>query len=202
MKKQLALAVVLATASFTAAAADLSYTYVEAGYAKLHIDEDLLDNPELDGGYVRGSFAVSPQLYVFGGVGRVSNDFNLLGAGFDVDETQSEIGLGYHQAMGEQVDFIAELAYLRLDTDVEVVGLGSSDEQVGGGRASLGLRGNLSPRVEGWVKAGYLDGGDFEGDFVGTLGGQYKFNPTWGLVAEVEIIDDNTQYLAGVRASF
>lgn len=205
MIKQFALATVLAAAPLAAVASDLSYTYVEGGYAKLHIDEDDLGSPEGDGGYLRGSFAVNPQIHLFGGVGRVSETFGLASIGFDaeleVDVTRSEFGVGYHQAMGERVDFVAELSYLRLDIDTEIEGF-SEGADTKGGRASLGLRGNASERVEGWVKVGYLDGGDFEGDFVGTLGGQFKFNQTWGVVGEVEIIDDNTQYLAGVRASF
>ena len=52
------------------------------------------------------------------------------------------------------------------------------------------------------VKAGYLDGSNLSGSFVGDLGGQVKFNATWGLVGEIEVIEDVTRYSVGVRASF
>ena len=66
----------------------------------------------------------------------------------------------------------------------------------------MGLRGAPSPRTELWVKAGYLDGSNLSGSFVGDLGGQVKFNATWGLVGEIEVIEDVTRYSVGVRASF
>ena len=203
MKKQLLLAAMLA-APFTATAGPLGYTYVEGGYAKVHINEDDANNPEGDGGFVRGSGAISTSFNVFGGVSRVTEevDASVFGTPVDVEITLSEIGLGYHQGMGENIDFLAELAYLRQDVDVDVRGFGSDSESFNGGRASIGLRGRMAAPLEGWVKAGYLDGGDFEGSFVGTLGGQFKFNPTWGVVGEVEIIEDTTQYRVGVRASF
>lgn len=202
MKKQFALALLLATTAFAASAGELNYTYVEGGYAKVHIDAADFNNPEGDGGFLRGSVAVGPQSYLFGSVGKVSNDFDVFGTKVDIDVNQSEIGMGYHQSMSERVDFIAELAYQRLEIKASVQGFGSESDDAKGGRISVGLRGQMSDRVEGWLKAGYLDGGDFEGAFAGTLGGQFKFNSTWGLVGEVEIIEDTTRYLAGVRASF
>ncbi|MFD0739570.1 outer membrane beta-barrel protein [Lysobacter koreensis] len=204
MKKQFVLAAMLAAAPFAATAGELSYTYVEGGYAKTHINDDDFNNPEGDGGFVRGSGAISPSFNVFGGVSRVTEevDASVFGTPVDVEITQSELGLGYHTAMAENVDFLAELAWLRQDVDVDVRGFGSDGESFNGGRASIGLRGRMAAPLEGWVKAGYLDGGDFEGGFVGTLGGQFQFSPTWGLVGEVEFIEDTTQYRFGVRASF
>ena len=71
-----------------------------------------------------------------------------------------------------------------------------------GRNATVGLRGKPSARTELWVKGGYIDGSDFEGSFAGYLGGQVSFNRTWGLVGEVEVIEDTTRYSLGVRASF
>ena len=201
MRKTL-LAAVLAAAPFAASAADgLSYTYAEAGYVKLHTDAPELDNPELDGGYLRGSFAISEQLHLLGGYGKVSKDINVLGVRVDTDVTQQEFGVGYHLPFSERLDFTADLSYLR--QEFEASAQGASDEiDAKGGRASIGLRGKPSPRTEAWLKAGYLDGGDFEGDFVGTLGGQIGFAGMWGVVGEVEMIHDDAQYRVGIRASF
>ena len=41
-----------------------------------------------------------------------------------------------------------------------------------------------------------------QGEFVGTVGGQINFSRTWGMVGEVEFIDNANQYKVGVRASF
>ncbi|MFC3551881.1 autotransporter outer membrane beta-barrel domain-containing protein [Lysobacter cavernae] len=211
MKKEFALAALLAMAPLAASAADgLSYTYVEGGYAKLHIDEGELNNPEGDGAYIRGSFGFGGSYHVFGGYNQVSTDqrYDVFGGPLriDIDLDQSELGLGYHQAMGERVDFLAELSYLRQGTDV-TASLPGGPESKGsnsfsGGKIAVGVRGAASDNVEGWLKVGYLDGGDFDGTFTATLGGQVKFNPTWGIVGEVEFIEDETNYRVGVRASF
>ena len=50
---------------------------------------------------------------------------------------------------------------------------------LGSARATVGLRGG-NERVEGGVKLGYLDSGDFRDHFVGVLGAQYRFTRTWG----------------------
>ena len=60
----------------------------------------------------------------------------------------------------------------------------------------------LADGIEGYVKANYTDGGDFSGDFSGTLGAQVKFNPTWGVTGEAEFGGDADIYMLGVRASF
>jgi hypothetical protein len=203
MKKSLALALALAVAPFAASADALSYTYVEGGYAKLHIDDEFTGNPEGDGAFLRGSFEIGSGVYLLGGVSRVSEDFQLdATTRLDVDLTQYEFGVGYHQAMSDRVDFLSELAYVRGDVDVAVTGFGSGDESLKGGRLAVGIRGQMAENFEGTLKANYYDGGDFEDTFSGTLGLQYKFNPTWGIVGEVEVIEDATKYLVGVRASF
>ncbi|MDI9237944.1 hypothetical protein QLQ15_03375 [Lysobacter sp. LF1] len=211
------LAAALAAAPFAASAADdkgLSYTYVEGGYTQARADnnDEFLGDFSADGGYLRGSFAVSPSFYVFGSYARGTDEDSIAidfgGTRFDIDVedelTQAEAGIGYRMPMGEKVDFLAELAYLRLDEEITASVDGESDSErttANGGRFALGLRGG-SEHLEGWVKLGYVDGGDFAGDFIGTLGAQYKFNRTWGLVGEVEIVDELTRYTAGVRASF
>jgi len=217
MKKRFVLAAMLAAAPFVASAAGngLSYTYVEGGYAQAKINENFDDFGDVDasGGYLKGSFEFSPSFYLFGTYAKASDDETIepidgLTVRLEDDFTQAEGGVGYHMAWGENVDFIAEAAYVSLERDVTVTARfqGESDSDSAtidqhGGRAALGVRGG-NERAEGWFKVGYLGGSDFDGNFIGTLGGQYKFNPTWGLVGEVEVIDDITRYTAGVRASF
>lgn len=196
MKKHLALALALALAAPVAASAnELSYTYVEGGYAQVTLDgEDLgAGDIDFDGFQLRGSAAMTDNVYAFGGYGSVTNDD--FGADIDVNEVQ--LGAGFRHGLSERADFIAELGYVRQ----EVEALGESFDATGG-RLSAGFRGLLSDHFEGLVKASYNDGGDFEGDFSFTAGAQVKFNPTWGLVGEIEAGEDLTKYLVGVRASF
>ncbi len=159
----------------------LSYTYVEADY--INVDGDA------DGFGVRGSFEFGQSgFYGFGGYNTVEID----NTSIDVDSY--DLGIGYAHGISDNADLIAELAYLNSDVD----GLGDAD----GYRASVGLRGSFSENFEGLVKANYVDGDEFDGDFSGTIGAQYKFNQTWGLVGEVEFADGGESYLFGVRASF
>lgn len=213
MKKRFVLAALLAAAPFAASAADngLSYTYVEGGYTQARIDmddEDLLGDFDAKGGYVRGSFEVSPSFYLFGSYSRAKDDDSVefFDAQIDVEDelTTLEGGVGYHMPMGERVDFIAEASYLRLEEEITIAFDGESESDTfdnNAGRLAIGVRGG-SQRLEGWVKAGYIDGSDFSGEFVGNVGGQIKFNQTWGVVGEVEIFDELTRYMVGVRASF
>lgn len=207
MKKSLALALALAVAPFAASADALSYTYVEGGYAKQHIDDEFLDNPEADGLFVRGSYDLGSGVNLIGGVSRTSYDETIEGVRVDVDATEAELGLGYHQSMSERVDFIAELAWVRVDSDVEIDGEELVDGQATGGRGAVGVRGRFNDVVEGLLKANYYDGGDFEdGEFTGVVGALFTINPTWGINAEIEHGDfagvDTTRYNVGVRASF
>ena len=196
MKKHLALALALAMAPIAASAGELSYSYVEAGYANLELDtEDTLgEKVDGDGFQLRGSAALGPSFYLFGGYGTVTND----DFGVDIDLTETQAGFGWHHGLSERADFIAELGYYGME--VEADGIGSMDAT--GGRVSGGFRGLFTDNFEGSIKASYTDGGDFEGDFSVALGAQVKFNPTWGLVGEIEAGDDVTKYMVGVRASF
>ena len=114
-------------------------------------------------------------------------------------------GLGWHMNMSERVDFTADIAYVRVDLKAKAsyMGVSTSDsDAMNAGRVTLGLRGTPSARTEAWAKAGAMDGSDMDSEFVGNLGGQFKFNPTWGLVGDINWIGDVTQYSVGVRASF
>jgi len=198
-------AAILAAMPFAAAAEGLSYTYVEAGWNKIEVNDDWLGDPDADGGYLRGSVAIARNVHLFGGYASVSKTYRYDDARIKYELAQPEFGIGYHQAFSERLDFTADLAWLRLNgkARLDVPGESvSAREHANGGRVSLGLRGKPSPRTELWLKAGYLDGSDFDGSFVGTLGGQINFNRTWGLVGEVEVIEDFSRYGLGLRASF
>ena len=218
MKKRFVLAAMLAAAPFAASAAGngLSYTYVEGGYNQSRIDHDdeFFGDFDADGGYLRGSFGISESIYLFGGYASgEDNDTVTIDLGLaepyeakaDDELTTTEFGVGFHSPMGENVDFIGELAYFRMEEDFKFrdnEGNTINDKwHVNGGRASVGIRGG-NEHVEGWAKIGYLDASDFSGNFVGGVGGQYKFNQTWGLVGEVEVFDELSRYMVGVRASF
>ena len=194
--KSALLAAVLAAAPFAASADGVDYTYVEAGYAHLDLEDETGDGFQL-----RGSVAVAKNVYLHGGYASIEAD------DFNVEIEESQLGVGLRSDLGERADFIAELGYVRYDLSVDdVLGVSGSD-YIDGGRVSVGLRGLLADRVEGWAKASYNDGGDFDGSFSALVGAQVKFNRSWGVFGEIESGElledvDTTKYMVGLRASF
>jgi hypothetical protein len=98
----------------------MSYTYVEGGWTQVQINDDFLDDPKGDGGYIRGSFAIAPQVHVFGGYSTVSKSYSAAGARLKVDLAQPELGIGYHMNMSERVDFTADIAAVRVNAKVKI----------------------------------------------------------------------------------
>jgi len=206
MKTTLVLAALLAAAPFAALAAPLSYTFVEGGYNKVHVDY-AGDGGEADGAYLKGSYDIGSGINAIASAKRLSDSTRDAGVRYESSITQSEIGLGYHQSMSDRVDFIAELAWNRLDARIKEDGTTVADGQASGGRGAVGVRGAFNDKFEASIKANYYDGNDFDGTWTATVGAQYTITPTWGVTAEVEhgdLIDDasTTRYMVGVRASF
>jgi opacity protein-like surface antigen len=224
MRKTFLTAALLAAMPFAASAADLpmSYTYVEGGYAHLKIKSDTLvqingeslNDPSADGAYIRGSFAIAEQVYVFGGYSEVSRtDRTNIGGGYvlktEITVDQPEIGIGYHMPFTDRLDFITDLSYQRLGLELKAAvddQRASDKDHTGLIRVGAGVRGKPSPRTEAWIKASYFDGSDveylFDNQFVGTAGLQVSFNKTWGIVGEAQFYDGAIQSAIGVRASF
>jgi Ax21 family sulfation-dependent quorum factor len=180
MKRALFALVLTAALPLSVQASERSYSYVELDY--VNVDGDA------DGFGLRGSVNFGESNFY--GLGSYTN--------VEVDNTNInvegfEIGAGYHHALNDSADMIAEVAY----QNAEVAGF-----NVDAYRVSGGFRGNLADSFEGLVKLNYIDGNDVDGDFTGTLGAQYKFSDTWGMTGEVEFADGGQSYLVGVRASF
>ena len=185
-RSNLAIALTLAAAlPFAAQAQEApSNTWVEGSYVNADGDAE--------GHAVRGSFEFGESnVYGLAGVTRLEVDNSPL----KLDGR--ELGLGYAHPLSERTALFAEASYL--DTEVVVPG-GALDGN--GYRTSVGLRSGLTDRLEGLVKANYVDGDDFDGDFSGTVGGLVKLTPTWGITGDVTFDDKTETYQLGVRASF
>lgn len=186
------------------------YTWIEAGVARL--DVDLYDVGEHgNGGYARGSVAVTDNLYVFGGYDRVSKQWNMQGERLEIAIDQAEIGLGASLSLSPRTDFISELSLLRLGAKLDYRDREYPEDDFSGrdhlyaGKLMLGIRARPVPNLELWAKAGYLREDDnllVDHSMVGNVGLQYRFTPEWGLVGEAEFYEDVRFYRLGVRASF
>lgn len=194
MKRSIfALALAAALPLSAQAATELKYNFVELDYGRTTIDDNNAD-VDFDGFGVKGSVKVAEPVYLFGSYQQGSDDL----LGVDLDAETYQVGVGFRHAISDKADFIGELSYLNQTIDVGNFASVDAD----GGKISGGVRGLLADNFEGYVKANYIDGGDFDGDFTGTLGAQVMFNETWGLTGEAEFGSDQQTYMIGVRASF
>ncbi|MGY1426011.1 outer membrane beta-barrel protein [Lysobacter sp. A289] len=192
MKKSLLALTLVAALPFAASAADgVSYNYVEGGY----INTDT-DNTGADGWAIAGSGAIAPNFHVFGGYsGQKTDDFSFLGAPYEgVDIDQMRVGVGYNHEISPRADLLTRVAYERSEDEF--------NNSLNGYSVEAGVRGAMTPNLEGYALAGYEDGSDYDGDFYGRLGAQFKFNPTWGLSGDVKFVDGDTQYFIGPRITF
>ncbi len=195
MKKHLVAALILALAPFAASARDSlgSYTYIEAGFNRLSVDSNTANTVDFDGAYLRSSIELSDNLYFHGGLAFSRNS----DLPTTVNAREIQLGLGYKYNVADNVDLIAEAAFQRQEFKA-----GSLTDVANNTRLGVGVRGAVSNSIEGWVKANYVDGGRYQGTFVGTLGAQFVFSEKWGIVGEVDAGGDESRFMLGVRASF
>ena len=209
-----ALLVALALSASAAGAQSRSYTYLEAGYGKQSIESDdsdpslRLDDIEADGGYANGSLDLGSGFFLTGGLHKGNDDVGLRSdsqvlAKLDVDVQQVAVGVGYHRAINDRLDWTAELDWLNTRFEYRNRDLFFREKQDGDdARAAIGVRGSLSDRLEAWAQVRYTDGDTYDGEASAAAGALLKFNELWGVTAEAEAGAGNSQYTVGVRISF
>lgn len=186
MKRSLLALTLLAALPFAASAAEgVSYSYVEGGWTQTDLGDSGTD---AEGFSIRGSGALTENFHLFGDYAKQDVD----DTNFDYD--QWRVGVGYNQEINPRVDLLTRVAYEKLDAGAGLDFDGYSVE--------AGVRGALTPMLEGYALAGYEDGDELDGDFYGRVGAQVKFNKTWGVNGEVKFADGDRQYFIGPRISF
>lgn len=186
MKRSLLALTLLAALPFAASAAEgVSYSFVEGGYVQTDIGDSGTD---ADGFSIRGSGALTPNFHLFGDYAKQEVD----DSNFDFD--QWRVGVGYNQEINPRVDLLTRVAYEKLDA--------GNGFDFDGYSVEAGVRGALTPMLEGYALAGYEDGDELDGDFYGRVGAQVKFNKTWGVNGEIKFADADRQYFIGPRISF
>ncbi len=187
-------ALVVATAvPFAASAADgISYTYVEGGYTAINSDSG-----DADGWALKGSAALTPNFHLFG-------DFS----NQDVEDTNVDfdmwrVGVGYNHQVSQHADLVTRVAYEKFDAPSFLNSDGVLvNPEADGYSVEAGVRGAMTPMLEGYAMAGYEDGDEYDGDFYGRFGAQLKFNPNWGVAADVKLADGDTQWFVGPRLTW
>ena len=203
MKRSLIALGLLAILPVAASASDLSYNYVEGGYTRINGI-----GPKVDGGAINGSIALGSRFHVFGGYESLEfpGQMAVIGGGttirsFDVDVDSWNLGFGYNHSLTQSTDLVARLGYRDSEFDSP---FGGSSVGLKTYFTEVGARSQLMPNLEGYLYTGYekTDGTGQSGDYYGRLGGQYNFNPSWGLVADARFGDGAEQYFIGPRFSF
>lgn len=194
MKKHLSLAIALACAPFAASAGELSYNYVELGYSESTLKTGSGDF-DGDGYAFKGSMGFGDKFY--GAIG-VHDD------SLDSDSLEPwELTGGYRTQLAEGTDFVAELSYIGVNSEV------FGDEYHNDGyRAAAGVRSAIGDHVELGGKVTWTDVENMD-DVVGAnVNIHVKFNQTWGVYGQYHYNEYNflgadlDNWQIGVRASF
>ena len=187
--KQAILAFALSAAALSAQAGELNYNYIEGNYTGLAV-EDI----DMDGFGIKGSFEFIDNIYAFGSYRDVSD------SGLHFDETN--IGVGYAKKINAKTDWINELSYVyngaHLTAGPNVSGSGY--------QVATGLRSMVSDKFELVGKVNYTDVADFGSGFGANAGAVYHVNEMFGLNAGYDYSNrDNADvngWSVGARYSF
>lgn len=167
-----------------------NYDYLEVRYQGIQLDGSGFD-VDGDGFGLAGSVEVGEMWQLFA-------NYNATGFDFDVDLDELYLGGGFHAGLSPNVDFVANLAYVRYDVSAPF-GQSFDDDGIG---ASIGVRGMLTERFElaGFIE--YVDLSDIGDDT--SISGQawYSFTPNFAVGFQASAGDDITRYGLGARLYF
>lgn len=166
-----------------------SYNYVEGAYQRVDIDLGPAD-VDGDGFRIGGSFEIGEMWQVVANYGMADLDF-------DVDFDQLSLGGGFHAPVTDNVDFVANFVYVRVEASAG--GFDADDDGLG---MSIGLRGFAADRLE---LAGFIDYVDLDdsGDDTSIRGqAWYSFTREFALGFDLSSGDDVTTYGIGARYYF
>ena len=174
----------LAAAPIAAQAEDMSYSFIDLGYAETNLD----GGPTGDGFGARGSIGFAENF--FGFADYLTQDFGLQ----DIDIYS--IGLGGHMDLSDSVDLVGRVGYLSANASND----GASAED--GFMASAGVRARPAQQFELEGNVIYRDLGGGADDTAVAVGARYFFTDMFAVGAEYEMSDDADTWFAGVRLSF
>jgi hypothetical protein len=175
----------LAAAPIAAQAEDMSYSYIDLGYAETNLD----GGPTGDGFGARGSIGFAENFFAFADY--LSQDFG------PIDIDIYSVGLGGHMGLADSVDLVGRVGYLKADASA---GGFSGDED--GYMASAGVRARPAQQFELEGNVIYRDLGGGADDTAVAVGARYFFTDMFAIGAEYEMSDDADTWFAGIRLSF
>lgn len=173
--------------SASANADDFDYNFLTVGYGSINYDGGLDGNVFTLG----GSYALTDSYYAFAGYGAGSLD-----AG--IDTTSWNAGFGYHRALSDKVDLVADVAYVYSEIDIPQAG---SFDDSGLGLA-VGFRFAQSEKLELNAGISYVDFGDGGDDTGFSLGALYSINDVYSVGLSGSWADDVSMYTLSGRFHF
>jgi hypothetical protein len=180
------------------------YSFVEAGWQNIELEDDGTFGEDLDGDglAVGASFAVTDMLHIFASYGDSDFDLNVFGIDVNVGQNTLAAGAGLNFDVSETVDIVGQLAYVDAEIEVDVPGFGSGSEDESGYGLAVGVRGMVTEDFElnAWIN--YVDLGDDASDTTFSFGGVYNFTPVFALQAGMSFGDDVNSIGVGARLSF
>lgn len=176
----------LAAAPLAAHASDMSYTFVEGGFAQADIDGV---SSTLDGFYLRGSAAFTDHLHLSADYVDVSKS--------GVDFQQYSVGLGGRYPLSPTLDLTGRVAWVRAEAGVGP--FSASDDGYG---VTGGLRGRLGERFELEGNVSYFDVGSGSGDTAAGVAARYFFTDSLAVTADFQRYDDVNLWGLGARVNF
>jgi hypothetical protein len=186
--KRISVAFALIIAMGPARAEDFGYTYLQASYGTIDIDNVSVDG---DGLGLNGSFGISDNLNIVAGY--QTADFDSLA---EADEWN--LGLGVHTPITEMMDVTAAVSYVNVEFDALGVPVAEDD----GFGLTVGLRARLSSLVELDAGVSYVDLSD-SGDDTGFHGGVlFNFTEMFSLGLSGDWDDDVSVYSISGRIYF
>jgi hypothetical protein len=177
----------LAALPFAAQADGFDYTYVEGGYLSSSTNAGLFD-VDGDGLGLRGSFGLNDTLNLFA-------DYSTEDFDFGIDQSAFDVGAGGHWGLKDNLDFVGELAWIKVETDFQN---GSADDDGLGLSGGLRYRANDKFELQGMLN--YVDVSDSDTSFGFT--GRYYLSKSLALGAGLLLNGGDTAWNIGVRASF
>jgi hypothetical protein len=165
-----------------------SYTYMEAGYAHVELDDFDANGEALA---LEGSVALTDMFHLVGGYqdGTIEADGNV-----DVDVSTMEVGAGMHFPINPTIDFVTQATWV--STEVDVDGFGGVDDD--GYGLGMGLRAMLSPKFELDGSVHYVDINDSDDTSFGAKA-IYHFTDMFAMTGSVVSGEETTTYGLGVR---
>jgi hypothetical protein len=179
-------------------ATDLNYDYIEVGYAAVDFDDF---DQDLKGVFVRGSFLIADQVYLFGGYADGETDrFGGPGGGGRIASTGYTLGLGYRYGIGPGTDFNFGAAFER--SKVEGKGglsfLGSDSEN--GYSVAVGMRHLVTRQFEIGADVTYIDVAD--DDTILTFGALWHITDLVAVGGSYSLGSDADAIAGGIRFKF